>query len=150
MHTPQATVHSSLVAEAWLAWHSIQRSMMWFLQIAQLSTTMSTTSKTNKLIHYIHIWVIGDNYPATCLPKSVVSTNQHQSFFKWYFVQVEKFKHLNKNNVFYTNWTKGFKVHGKQFLKGGPIHHELLPNLFTYPKPTKQQHSTVTKQIYSY
>lgn len=23
LHTPQATVHSSLVAEAWLAWHSI-------------------------------------------------------------------------------------------------------------------------------
>lgn len=87
MQTPQATVHSSEVAEAWLAWHSIpdeggrdvstriftkqtdddmfdesqfepkksfiihsaivskevnsQRSMMWFRQIAQLSTTMS-------------------------------------------------------------------------------------------------------------
>ena len=25
----------------WLAWHSMQRSMMWFLQMAQLSTTMS-------------------------------------------------------------------------------------------------------------
>ena len=31
---PQATVHSSLVAEAWLAWHSMQRSMMWFLIIS--------------------------------------------------------------------------------------------------------------------
>ena len=31
-HMPQATVHSSLVAEAWLAWHSMQRSMMWFLK----------------------------------------------------------------------------------------------------------------------
>ena len=30
-HIPQATVHSSLVAEAWLAWHSMHRSMMWFL-----------------------------------------------------------------------------------------------------------------------
>ena len=31
-YMPQATVHSSLVAEAWLAWHSMQRSMMWFLK----------------------------------------------------------------------------------------------------------------------
>merc|ERR1719431_2134241 len=41
LHMPQATVHSSLVAEAWLAWHSMHRSMMWFLQMVQLSTTMS-------------------------------------------------------------------------------------------------------------
>lgn len=38
---PQATVHSSLVADAWLAWHSMQRSMMWLRQMAQLSTTIS-------------------------------------------------------------------------------------------------------------
>jgi hypothetical protein len=38
---PQATVHSSLVADAWLAWHSMHKSMIWFRQIAQLSTTMS-------------------------------------------------------------------------------------------------------------
>lgn len=41
LQTPQATVHSSLVAEAWFAWHSIHRSIMWFRQIAQLSTTIS-------------------------------------------------------------------------------------------------------------
>lgn len=41
LQIPQATVHSSLVALAWLAWQSIHRSMMWFLQMAQLSTTMS-------------------------------------------------------------------------------------------------------------
>merc|ERR1719340_327229 len=41
LHIPQATVHSSLVAEAWFAWHSMHRSMIWFLQMAQLSTTMS-------------------------------------------------------------------------------------------------------------
>merc|ERR1719340_127536 len=41
LHIPQATVHSSLVALAWLAWHSMQRSMMWLRQMAQLSTTMS-------------------------------------------------------------------------------------------------------------
>jgi hypothetical protein len=28
LQIPHATVHSSLVAEAWLAWHSMQRSMM--------------------------------------------------------------------------------------------------------------------------
>ena len=32
-HMPHATVHSSLVAEAWLAWHSMHRSTMWFLGI---------------------------------------------------------------------------------------------------------------------
>ncbi|EZA50006.1 hypothetical protein X777_11495 [Ooceraea biroi] len=41
LHTPQATVHSSLVADAWFAWHSMQRSIMWLRQIAQLSTTIS-------------------------------------------------------------------------------------------------------------
>jgi len=41
LQTPHATVHSSLVALAWFAWHSMQRSIMWFLQIAQLSTTIS-------------------------------------------------------------------------------------------------------------
>ena len=41
LHTPQATVHSSVVAAAWFAWHSIHKSMMWFRQIAQLSTTIS-------------------------------------------------------------------------------------------------------------
>eukprot|EP00307_Rebecca_sp_RCC1486_P012343 CAMPEP_0119434086 /NCGR_PEP_ID=MMETSP1335-20130426/50488_1 /TAXON_ID=259385 /ORGANISM="Chrysoculter rhomboideus, Strain RCC1486" /LENGTH=371 /DNA_ID=CAMNT_0007459937 /DNA_START=234 /DNA_END=1349 /DNA_ORIENTATION=+ len=39
--TPHATVHSSEVADAWLAWHSMHRSMMWLRQIAQLSTTIS-------------------------------------------------------------------------------------------------------------
>ena len=41
LQIPQATVHSSLVAEAWLAWQSMHRSMMWLRQMAQLSTTMS-------------------------------------------------------------------------------------------------------------
>lgn len=41
LQTPQATVHSSLVADAWLAWHSMHKSIMWFRQMAQLSTTMS-------------------------------------------------------------------------------------------------------------
>ncbi len=34
MHTPHATVHSSLVWEPWFAWHSMQRSMMWLRQMA--------------------------------------------------------------------------------------------------------------------
>ena len=41
LHMPHATVHSSEVADAWFAWHSMQRSMMWLRQMAQLSTTMS-------------------------------------------------------------------------------------------------------------
>ena len=45
LHIPQATVHSSEVTEAWLAWHSMQRSMMWLRQIAQLSTTMSQAQR---------------------------------------------------------------------------------------------------------
>jgi hypothetical protein len=45
LQMPQATVHSSLVAEAWLAWHSMQRSMMWLRQMAQLSTTISQAQR---------------------------------------------------------------------------------------------------------
>jgi hypothetical protein len=45
LQMPQATVHSSLVADAWLAWHSMHRSMMWLRQIAQLSTTMSQAQR---------------------------------------------------------------------------------------------------------
>lgn len=57
LQIPHATVHSSLVADAWFAWHSmptarsvrqedivghhIQRSIMWLRQMAQLSTTIS-------------------------------------------------------------------------------------------------------------
>ena len=41
LQTPQATLHSSLVADAWFAWHSMHRSIIWFLHIAQLSTTIS-------------------------------------------------------------------------------------------------------------
>ena len=33
--------YQSLLFPTWLAWHSMHRSMMWFLQMAQLSTTMS-------------------------------------------------------------------------------------------------------------
>jgi hypothetical protein len=45
LQMPQATVHSSLVAEAWLAWHSMHRSMIWLRQMAQLSTTMSQAQR---------------------------------------------------------------------------------------------------------
>lgn len=51
LQIPQATVHSSLAAEAWLAWHSIQRSMIWFRQMAQLSTTMSQAQRATAF-HY--------------------------------------------------------------------------------------------------
>eukprot|EP00416_Gambierdiscus_australes_P045564 CAMPEP_0171092830 /NCGR_PEP_ID=MMETSP0766_2-20121228/37613_1 /TAXON_ID=439317 /ORGANISM="Gambierdiscus australes, Strain CAWD 149" /LENGTH=94 /DNA_ID=CAMNT_0011551143 /DNA_START=31 /DNA_END=311 /DNA_ORIENTATION=+ len=49
LQTPQATVHSSLVWEPWFAWHSMQRSMMWFRQMAQLSTTMSQAHSATAL-----------------------------------------------------------------------------------------------------
>jgi hypothetical protein len=45
LQIPQATVHSSLVADAWLAWQSMHRSMMWLRQMAQLSTTMSQAQR---------------------------------------------------------------------------------------------------------
>jgi hypothetical protein len=51
LQMPQATVHSSLVAEAWFAWHSMQRSMMWLRQMAQLSTTMSHAQRATAF-HY--------------------------------------------------------------------------------------------------
>merc|ERR1719281_1618619 len=49
---PQATVQSSLVWEPWFAWHSMQRSMMWLRQIAQLSTTMSHAQSATAL-HFL-------------------------------------------------------------------------------------------------
>lgn len=61
LHTPHATVHSSLVAEAWFAWHSMQRSIMWFRQIAQLSTTISEIKNT-------WITVIGTVYKIYPMP----------------------------------------------------------------------------------
>ena len=45
MQTPHATTHSSDVWLAWLAWHSMHRSIMWFRQMAQLSTTISCHQK---------------------------------------------------------------------------------------------------------
>lgn len=45
LQTPQATVHSSLVADAWFAWHSMHKSIMWLRQMAQLSTTISVVAK---------------------------------------------------------------------------------------------------------
>lgn len=50
LQTPQATVHSSLVAEAWLAWHSMQRSIIWLRQMAQLSTTISENKMPLKFL----------------------------------------------------------------------------------------------------
>jgi hypothetical protein len=70
LQMPHATVHSSLVAEAWLAWHSmptivsvrprylygvgyryLHRSMMWLRHMAQLSTTMSHAQRATAF-HY--------------------------------------------------------------------------------------------------
>ena len=45
LQIPHATVHSSLVADAWLAWQSMHKSMMWLRQMAQLSTTMSQAQR---------------------------------------------------------------------------------------------------------
>ena len=43
LHTPHATVQSSDVVLPWLAWHSIHMSIIWFRQMAQLSTSISQT-----------------------------------------------------------------------------------------------------------
>ena len=58
LHIPHATVHSSDVAEAWLAWHSMHRSMMWFRQMAQLSTTMSQAHRATAF-HFLtsNLWL---------------------------------------------------------------------------------------------
>lgn len=63
LQTPQATVHSSLVADAWLAWHSMHRSMMWFRQIAQLSTTMSGRWIRKRVITIFSIWYNSGTHP---------------------------------------------------------------------------------------
>ena len=58
LHIPHATVHSSDVAEAWLAWHSMHKSMMWFRQMAQLSTTMSQAHRATAF-HFLtsNLWL---------------------------------------------------------------------------------------------
>lgn len=71
LHTPQATVHSSLVAEAWLAWHSMHKSMMWFLQIAQLSTTISICEEIRSLTE------VGNKYFIDDLPHAQRATAFH-------------------------------------------------------------------------
>lgn len=72
MHTPQATVHSSLVADAWLAWHSMQRSIIWLRHIAQLSTTISENQRIRKLLSLLSWRLYNTNdynpYPRPIMP----------------------------------------------------------------------------------
>ena len=68
LQIPQATVHSSEVAEAWLAWQSIQRSMMWLRQMAQLSTTMSQAQRATA---FHCVWL------ARVIEKSCVDVKTH-------------------------------------------------------------------------
>lgn len=63
LQMPHATVHSSLVVEPWLAWQSIQRSMMWLRQMAQLSTTMSHAQRATAF-HYMNV---SATQPIQCL-----------------------------------------------------------------------------------
>lgn len=63
LQMPHATVHSSLVAEAWFAWHSMQRSMMWLRQIAQLSTTMSHAQRATAF----HCKTVSSNPASSCI-----------------------------------------------------------------------------------
>ena len=55
-YMPQATVHSSLVAEAWLAWHSIHRSMMWFLgyTVYTVQCTRCTLYSAQSVVHNVY------------------------------------------------------------------------------------------------
>lgn len=54
LQIPHATVHSSLVVVAWLAWQSMHRSIMWLRQMAQLSTTMSQAQSATAF----HWWYV--------------------------------------------------------------------------------------------
>lgn len=76
LQIPQAALHSSLVAETWFAWQSIpkdgdqirplnrkysaHKSMIWFLQMAQLSTTMSR-KVANQLAP--GLWLVKEHTP---------------------------------------------------------------------------------------
>lgn len=53
LHTPHATVHSAHVADVWLAWHSMHRSIMWLRQMAHVSTTMSHAHSATALYFLI-------------------------------------------------------------------------------------------------
>lgn len=54
LHAPHATVHSSTPAALEFAWHSMHRSIMWFRQIAQLSTCISQDQRATAF-HYRNI-----------------------------------------------------------------------------------------------
>lgn len=49
LQVPQATVHSVSLFADWLAWHSMQGSIIWLRQMAQLSTTMSHDQRATPL-----------------------------------------------------------------------------------------------------
>jgi len=68
LQIPQATVHSSLVADAWLAWHSMQRSMMWLRQMAQLSTTMSHAQRATAFHYHHHVSRDLASFAKSCPP----------------------------------------------------------------------------------
>ena len=57
---PHATVHSSLVAEAWLAWHSMHRSMMWFLGIIfNIMVTITTEKRGDWALQVLrYLWFV--------------------------------------------------------------------------------------------
>ena len=57
---PHATVHSSLVAEAWLAWHSMHRSMMWFLGIIfNIMVTITTEKRGDWALQvFRYLWFV--------------------------------------------------------------------------------------------
>lgn len=56
LHTPQATVHSSLVAEAWLAWHSIPASCtihytQWFYnKVSSIEVFCNNCPLSNRIV----------------------------------------------------------------------------------------------------
>lgn len=117
LQTPQATVHSSLVADAWFAWHSIHKSMMWFRQMAQLSTTISKKNGTETKVN-----INNDSQKYQISKKSIRSVGLSE-------LRLGVIATFNEIAMTHKNWNKA-TVHWTK-------------NKYTYPKPIMQRHSTV-------
>jgi len=108
LQTPHATVHSSLVALAWFAWHSMQRSIMWFLQIAQLSTTISHAQRatafhfliSNRLTFFVEVlgpaWLLEPSPVGSgIISTSVDAITPYQINDAWYITAQSRCRNLD-------------------------------------------------------
>jgi hypothetical protein len=98
LHMPQATVHSSLVALAWFAWHSMHRSMMWFLLNRNTDVSFFNIKRTQETFSILSLSSKYSTRQIACLPFSA-----HQlpvpNYLSPYHLQIAQFKKLRKERA---------------------------------------------------